>query len=81
MRDIPITSNYNNRLDGVIGKVSFVDTPAGNFAYQMFILNPKDYTLQPQIESHAGTDIVVGYSLVSNFRNSGRTVDEYGKTN
>lgn len=80
MNDIPITTDYKNSLDDIVGSVSFIDSPAGNFARELFFYDPKIYRLEPVVVNHpdTGKPILVGMTLVTNI--SEGTAGKDGKT-
>lgn len=85
MKSIPITTDYNNSLDTVVASIEFMDTPAANFAYELFMQRPEIYTFAPSVvqDVETGKMVLVGVSIVADFRklkNSEGTARKSGKT-
>ena len=46
MKRIPITNNFVNKLEGVIGHVDFNDTAKANFVYEMLKMRPDSFRFE-----------------------------------
>lgn len=46
MKRIPITNNFVNKLEGVIGHVDFNDTAKANFVYEMLKTRPDSFRFE-----------------------------------
>lgn len=61
-----ITSNYSNTLDGVIGKISILDTPRAKTLWTLFRKNPTMFKFEVgYIENTDGTKELLEITLVT----------------
>lgn len=68
MKKIPLTNNFVNNLEDVVGSIEFADTAKANFLYEMLKMRPDsfDFGISYSVDDD-GKYTLLGVSLISKY--------------